>query len=107
MRQKTYNYKILTKEIEYNKWNDIPLSGIGEKYARNIWLDVYHPDFHNNVAIDDRIKKITQALGYSFGNYQDHEKFYLDIARESGINGWELDRLLYNYTDYFLQGLNN
>lgn len=86
-------------KIEFMK----TFSGIGEKYARNIWLDVYHPDFHNNIAIDDRIKKVTQSLGYNFDNYHQHENFYLNVAKDAGINGWELDRLLYNYTDYFMK----
>ena len=38
--------------------------GIGDKYARNVWMDVYHPDFHDSIAIDDRIKQITEAMGY-------------------------------------------
>lgn len=77
--------------------------GIGDKYARNIFMDVYHPDFHNCIAIDYRINKITEAMGYSFDNYSEHEKFYLEIAKECGLNGWELDRLLYNYNKYFLK----
>lgn len=76
--------------------------GIGDKYARNIWMDSYHPDFHNSVAIDLRIKKVTEALGYSFANYAEHERFYQDIAKEAGLQGWELDRLLYNHRDEFL-----
>jgi len=77
--------------------------GIGDKYARNIWMDVYHPDFHDTIAIDLRIKKITEALGYSFksNEYDKHERFYQDIAKEAGLQGWELDRLLFNYTDHF------
>lgn len=85
-------------KIEFMKQFD----GIGEKYARNIWMDVYHPDFHNNIAVDIRIKSITKALGYEFFNYIDEENFYLSIAKESNLNGWELDRLLYTYKDYFL-----
>lgn len=77
-------------------------SGIGEKYSRNIFMDIYDSDFHYRIAIDDRIKQITSELGYAFDNYIEHEKFYLSIAHESGLNGWELDRLLYNYKDYFL-----
>lgn len=77
-------------------------SGIGEKYSRNIFMDIYEPDFHNRIAIDDRIKQITNELGYTFNDYVEHEKFYLSIAQESNLNGWELDRLLYNYKDYFL-----
>ncbi|OLE54900.1 MAG: hypothetical protein AUG51_06070 [Acidobacteria bacterium 13_1_20CM_3_53_8] len=80
--------------------------GIGDKYARNIWMDVYHPDFRNSIAVDERIKKITMALGYTFTNYIAHEQFYLEIAREANLQGWEVDRLLYNYKDWFLSKLN-
>ena len=80
-------------------------AGIGDKYARNFWMDVYHPEFRDCVAIDDRIKKITKAMGYSFDSYKEHEGFYLEIASQAGLEGWELDRLLYNNRDYFLAGL--
>jgi hypothetical protein len=43
--------------------------GIGDKYSRNIWMDVYHPDFRESIAIDERIKAISSALGLSFRNY--------------------------------------
>lgn len=88
-------------KIDYMKQFD----GIGDKYARNIWMDVHHPDFYENIAIDERIKSISLALGYSFRAYADHEKFYLDIAHEANLQGWELDRLLYNFKDYFLLNL--
>lgn len=68
-------------------------------------MDVYHPDFRHTVAVDERIKRITKELGYEFKNYGEHERFYQDIAREAGLEAWELDRLLYNYRDYFLEGL--
>lgn len=76
--------------------------GIGDKYARNIWMDVYHPDFRNAIAVDERIKRVTEALGYSFKSYAEHERFYQEIAREAGLEGWEVDRLLYNHQDEFL-----
>jgi hypothetical protein len=76
--------------------------GIGDKYARNIWMDVYHPDFRNAIAVDERIKRVTEALGYSFKNYAGHEHFYQEIAREASLEGWEVDRLLYNHLDEFL-----
>ncbi len=81
--------------------------GIGDKYARNIWMDVYHPDFHDTVAIDWRIKKITEALEYPFkpNEYDKHERFYQDIAKKANLQGWELDRLLFNYTDHFLTAI--
>jgi hypothetical protein len=37
--------------------------GIGDKYARNIWMDVYHPAFRDAIAVDERIKRVTEALG--------------------------------------------
>ncbi len=77
--------------------------GIGPKYARNIWMDVYHPDFHNSIAIDTRINNISQLLGCEFKKYEDHERFYLDIAREANLQGWEVDRLLYNFNEHFIK----
>ena len=79
--------------------------GIGDKYARNIWMDVYHPDFYDTLAVDLRIRRITKALGYSFKTYEEEERYYQDIADEAGLQGWELDRLLYNYTDHFLAAI--
>ena len=38
-------------------------AGIGDKYGRNIWMDVYHPEFRNTIAIDQRIKGISDELG--------------------------------------------
>lgn len=81
--------------------------GIGDKYARNIWMDVYHSDFHDSIAIDARINGISKAIGYLFANYSDHELFYIEIAQESGLQGWELDRLLYNYDDLILSEIKN
>ncbi len=73
--------------------------GIGPKYARNIMMDVYHEDFRDSIALDVRIKAISDAIGLSFSSYAEHESFYLTIAREAGINGWELDRLLFNFRE--------
>ena len=71
--------------------------GIGPKYARNIMMDVYHEDFRDSIALDSRIKAISDLLGISFSSYIKHESFYLTVARDAGINGWELDRLLFNF----------
>lgn len=71
--------------------------GIGPKYARNIMMDVYHEDFYDSIAIDSRIQAISARLGVSFSSYEEHEAFYLRVAQEAGVNGWELDRLLFNF----------
>lgn len=71
--------------------------GIGPKYARNIMMDVYHEEFRDSIAIDARLKSISEELGLRFASYDDHEQFYLRVARLANIEGWELDRLLFNY----------
>ncbi|MBI3878589.1 MAG: hypothetical protein HY301_00795 [Verrucomicrobia bacterium] len=76
--------------------------GIGDKYARNIMMDVYHPDFRQSIAVDARIKALSEKLGLSFASYAAHEAFYLEVAAEAELNGWELDRLIFNFQDEFL-----
>jgi len=73
------------------------MPGIGDKYARNIMMDVYHEDFRDSIAVDARIKSVSDALGLSFSSYSAHEGFYLAVAQQAGLNGWELDRVLYNF----------
>lgn len=72
--------------------------GIGQKYARNLMMDVFHPDFRESIAIDVRIKSVSARLGLTFARYADEENFYLCVARRAGLSGWELDQLLYNFT---------
>jgi len=75
--------------------------GIGPKYSRNIMMDVYHPEFRNGIAIDVRVKSISKLLGLTFkdSEYEAHEDFYRDVAANAGLNGWEFDRLIFNFTD--------
>ncbi len=77
-------------------------AGIGPKYARNVLMDVYHPDFRDSIAIDERIKKVSKALGVAFAGYEAAEKFYIGVAHCANLTGWELDRLLYSNTDLVL-----
>ena len=72
---------------------------IGDKYARNIGMDIFHPDLRDTVALDARMNSISDKLGVKFGSYGGHEQFYVDVAERLGMTAWELDRLLYRYTD--------
>jgi hypothetical protein len=54
--------------------------GIGPKYARNMMMDVYHEDFRDSEK-----------------DYAGAESFFLNVAHEAGLSGWELDRLLFWY----------
>lgn len=77
--------------------------GIGDKYSRNIMMDVYHEDFRDSIAVDVRIKNVSEAFGLIFSSYSTHESFYLSVAADAGLNGWELDRLMYNFQEEFIQ----
>lgn len=81
------------------------MPGIGDKYARNIMMDVYHEEFRDSIAVDTRIKSVSEQLGLSFSSYVAHEAFYLSVAHQAGLNGWELDRLLYNFLPDILSRL--
>lgn len=82
-------------------------TGIGPKYARNIMMDVYHPDFRDCIAIDVRIKSLLSVLGIRFreSKYMEHEKFLLEAAHLAGLSGWELDRLMFNFGERLKQEL--
>ena len=76
--------------------------GIGPKYARNIMMDVYHKDFRDSIAVDSRIKSIANDyLGLNY-TIDECEKFFLEAASEAKISGWEMDRLLYNFQNDFI-----
>lgn len=81
--------------------------GIGAKYGRNSWMDLYDPDFRQSIAIDTRISRITEALGFAFrkSQYREHEAFFQQVAEEADLEPWELDRLLYQFTDHFLTAI--
>jgi hypothetical protein len=90
-------------EAKIRFWQEF--DGIGDKYSRNIMMDVYHPDFKDFIAVDERIRKITRALGLAFRSYEPEEQFYLDAAKRAGLEGWELDRMLYGFRDRVLHEL--
>lgn len=69
--------------------------GIGEKYARNVMMDAFHPCFRESIAFDARLKNVSAALGVQFSDYRQAEEFFLDVAHQAELSGWELDRLIY------------
>ena len=74
------------------------LPGIGDKYARNIFMNVYHPEFRQSIAVDSRIESVLAELGVNdLKGYDAQERFLLDAAKTAGIDGWDLDRMLYHF----------
>ncbi len=90
------------REGKIQFWREF--DGIGEKFSRNIMMDVYHPEFRDSIAVDVRIKKIAKTLGLNFRNYSDAEEFFLSVAHQAGMNGWELDRMMYRFEADFIKG---
>lgn len=80
----------------------LQFKGIGNKYARNAWMDLHDTDFINSIAVDSNINKILDKLGLSGKDYLVQERKLVSIAKAAGMSGWELDRILYNFTDSFL-----
>jgi hypothetical protein len=68
---------------------------------------IYHPDFHESIAVDARIRKPSQLIRYAFKSHIAHEQFYLEIANDASSQGWEADWMLYNYNSYFQQVVND
>jgi hypothetical protein len=85
----------------------MPFDGLGDKYARNIMMDVYDARFRNDrFAIDSRIAGLLPHLGYTGGKgYEEQENFLAGLARAARMEGWELDRLLYNEAGMIVGGL--
>jgi hypothetical protein len=79
--------------------------GIGDKQAKGIWMDVFHQDFRSTVAVDDRTRQLASAIGHSFPSPEEQEKFFIEVAQEAGLSGWEVDRLVSAFKDYFLKAL--
>jgi hypothetical protein len=68
-------------------------------------MDVYHEEFCDSIAVDARISAISAVLGLRFTSYAEEEAFYIEVAKEAGLKGWELDRLLFNFNREVEAGL--
>lgn len=80
--------------------------GVGPKYARDIMMDAWDPDFRDTVAVDSRLEGVAQAIGVDLeSDYAEKERFFQDVAREAGLTGWELDRTMYEFTDEVYRAL--
>ena len=63
------------------------------------------PEFRDSIALDTRVKGVTKTLGLEFSSYEAHEQFYLEVAGMAGLDGWTVDRLIYNWRDEVLAGI--
>lgn len=70
---------------------------IGDKYARNMCMDVSHPLILDHIALDHRIHALCDLVEGAPARipYRSREGWLRGIAGGLGINGWYLDRLLF------------
>lgn len=100
------NRAVLEADGRENKMKALrKYKGIGEKYSHNIMMDAHHPEFHDSIAVDQRIKNISKELGLPAGRYADYLNFYRKAASKIGIDPWDLDRVLYKFQKPVLQSL--
>jgi hypothetical protein len=73
--------------------------GFGPKYLNNFWMVIYDRDFRDCVAFDARLKKIAHEL--DIDGSTDCQEYFRVLAQDAGRTPWEVDRLLFWFTDYF------
>jgi hypothetical protein len=64
-------------------------------------MDGYHPEFRDSIAYDARLGAIAKQLGMSLETYDEAENFFLSVAKRAGIKGWDLDRMMWIFTEKF------
>jgi len=70
---------------------------IGDKYARNMCMDVAHPLILDHIALDHRIHEICDRVegAPAKAPYRLREGWLRGIAGSLGVDCWHLDRLLF------------
>lgn len=70
---------------------------IGDKYARNMCMDVAHPLIRDHVALDHRLNRICDRVAGAppSRSYAQREAWLRCLARDLDTDCWHLDRLLF------------
>jgi endonuclease III len=76
--------------------------GIGHKYSKLIVMAMQNQDYSDRISIENRKKAIANAIGLSNEQIKESQYFFLDVATAAGLNGWELDHLIDNFTNDFI-----
>jgi hypothetical protein len=74
---------------------------IGQKYARNMCMDVSHPLILDHIALDHRIHTLCDLVEGAPPRtpYRLREEWLREVAAAPGINCWRLDRLMFGQYD--------
>ncbi|MEF2175795.1 MAG: hypothetical protein V3575_04960 [Candidatus Absconditabacteria bacterium] len=79
--------------------------GIGNRYGMKLRMDTYHEDFHDQMLITPQISSISKVMGFDFENESQEIYFYKNISNITGLALWDLDRLINEYSNIFLNKL--
>lgn len=96
----------LTQRDAFLRWWK-QFDGIGDKYARNIMMDLCHPAFRQSIAVDARLQRVLRRLGLKLKAYPDAERFFLRTAACAKVDGWTLDRIVYEHLSEVLSSLSD
>lgn len=77
-------------------------SGFGEKYGRNIPMDIYDDLVRDNFALDHRLRTFLAACGYRDVTYARGEELLGELAAELSTDAWTLDRVIYGKLDLLM-----
>ena len=83
----------------------IRVPGVNQKYARNLLMDVGHPEFMDgSFALDSRIRNFllkNTGVGHTYSRTSANswtECQLVSVARECCLTAWQMDRLIYQYS---------
>jgi hypothetical protein len=94
IKRKYFKLETAHDRIQYLK----SFPGIGEKYARNIAMDVCDPLVSEHFALDHRLKSLVKSAVKRNLEYSEAESFLKIVADRLCVDCWTLDRVLYrNY----------
>lgn len=82
------------------------IKGIGVQYAKNIPMDEKNKHFKDCIKVDSRLKGILKGTVAEQLSDAEKEQLYLEAGRANGLNGWETDRLCFNFSQHIKQHLN-
>lgn len=74
---------------------------IGDKYARNMCMDVSHPLILDHIALDHRVNELCDRVEGAPRSvpYKGREAWLRGVATALGVSCWHLDRLLFGRFD--------
>lgn len=71
--------------------------GVGIEYSKNIPMDEMSKEFINSIKIDARLNNLIKNTPYEKLSNKAKEGIFLDAGKQNGLNGWEVDRICYNF----------